>query len=75
MRRSGVRAKFDHHNADNVFDHMGSSSGRYLPPAAHPLSAALCGSGLEVYACVLTKKHNYFVTASRRPRDVLNMSL
>ena len=30
---------------------MGSSSGRYLPPAAHPLSTALCGSGL-VYACV-----------------------
>ena len=28
-----------------------SSSGRYLPPAAHPLSTALCGSGL-VYACV-----------------------
>ena len=27
------------------------SSGRYLPPAAHPLSTALCGSGL-VYACV-----------------------
>ena len=30
---------------------LGVQHGRYLPPAAHPLSTALCGSGL-VYACV-----------------------